>query len=726
VSSVEIFETALAFAKAGLEVFPVPPGTKMGYSDYAEAKSGTKWGKSKDPEVIRRYWTEHPDANLGFPCGPTNGFWVLEYDTIAGGHSADGASSLAALEAEFGPLPPTRRAVSPSGSMHYYFKHPGYKITGTANIRPGLDVRGDGNMVLLPPSVKPGVGAYRWLNNLPYADAPQWLLDLLKTTKTTVEHTPIDIPPAPPGLDRAGKALHDAYHRVAQTGLGMRNETLNTCALKLGKFVGAGDLDEQLAIQTLINACKVNGSFDEEPRQCLATINSGMPVGKKDPVRTVHTMFGAAVAAQGMPTVASPPTAPTQTGTMPVPPTADDEAKAAAKALADAREKDVPTPKGGFIKTSAQFMAGRKPPDYLIRPIFKRRFLYAMTAQTDTGKTNVALRLAAHVAIGRAIDGNVTCKPGTVIYFVGENPEDVADRWLALCDDMKIDSSTVDVHFIPEAMHLSKVAERITQEVTDKKLQVALIVVDTSAAYFEGENESDPIQALEHAKRMRTLTLLPGGPCVLILCHPVKGAKDINDMVPRGGSGFVNEVDGNLGLYRTGDVVTGQKVLKFRGQRFDPISFEIETVFHPDIKDSDGLPMPTVVCRPIGYADVERAEDISNKNDVAVLKTLCDHQGLTQAHIAKALGWLYMSGGKKGKPNGSKVRDSLMRLKKAKLADEAMVGGGLWTATTKGQKAANLIDSAKQKDEVTAPPLLPAGQIPIPTRPAPPMPPGMQ
>ena len=41
-------------------------------------------------------------------------------------------------------------------------------------------MRGDGGMVLAPPSVKPGVGSYRWLNASPVADAPDWLLALCK------------------------------------------------------------------------------------------------------------------------------------------------------------------------------------------------------------------------------------------------------------------------------------------------------------------------------------------------------------------------------------------------------------------------------------------------------------------------------------------------------------------------------------------------------------------
>src|SRR6516164_3523388 len=70
-------------------------------------------------------------------------------------------------------------AESPSGSRHRCFKWPdAVAITNsTSSIGPGIDVRGEGGMVIAPPSVRDD-GAYRWLNDNPIADAPQWLIDL--------------------------------------------------------------------------------------------------------------------------------------------------------------------------------------------------------------------------------------------------------------------------------------------------------------------------------------------------------------------------------------------------------------------------------------------------------------------------------------------------------------------------------------------------------------------
>jgi putative DNA primase/helicase len=122
-------------------------------------------GATSDAAQIKRDWARWPDANIGIATGPESGFWVVEADTLEG-HDVDGVASLKQLEAEHGALPETLTAESPSGSQHRYFKwRAGVTIQNSASkIAPGVDVRGDGGMVIAPPSVKPGKGAYRWLN----------------------------------------------------------------------------------------------------------------------------------------------------------------------------------------------------------------------------------------------------------------------------------------------------------------------------------------------------------------------------------------------------------------------------------------------------------------------------------------------------------------------------------------------------------------------------------
>jgi Bifunctional DNA primase/polymerase, N-terminal/Primase C terminal 2 (PriCT-2) len=180
-----ILVAALSYVRRGWEVFPVPPSTKAGYSIAMRGfDNGKPWGKTKNEAEACEYWRRLPRANIGVAMGATSGIFDVECDTKAG-HSKlkqDGAVSLAALEEKNGALPPTLMFVSPSGSVHRLFRHPGgdFKVEHSiSKLGDGIDVIGDGFMSLAPPSRKPGKGRYQWLNDLPVADAPAWLLALV-------------------------------------------------------------------------------------------------------------------------------------------------------------------------------------------------------------------------------------------------------------------------------------------------------------------------------------------------------------------------------------------------------------------------------------------------------------------------------------------------------------------------------------------------------------------
>ena len=180
-----ILTARLCYAELyGWSSFPVPPGTKRSYLS-AKYSNGVRWGASNDPSVIWRDIKWFPNANLGIPTGAENGFFVLEADTPKG-HDVDGIASLRQLERKHGRLPKTLMAISPSGSLHYYFRWPkhGLVCNSASKIAPGVDIRGEGGMVVAPPSVKEGVGRYRFLNwGVRGADAPPWLLELVVRKK---------------------------------------------------------------------------------------------------------------------------------------------------------------------------------------------------------------------------------------------------------------------------------------------------------------------------------------------------------------------------------------------------------------------------------------------------------------------------------------------------------------------------------------------------------------
>jgi hypothetical protein len=180
---------ALAYAERGWHVFPAPPGEKKSYKS-ATFSGGRPWGATADYKQIKRDFTNWswPHANVGIVTGPKSGIFVVEADTLKG-HAVDGIFELRKLERRHGRLPSTLIAESPSGSIHYYFNYPADVTIGnsTSKVAPGIDVRGEGGMVIAPPSVRAD-GKYRWLNENKIADAPEWLIEL--TADNAGKHTP--------------------------------------------------------------------------------------------------------------------------------------------------------------------------------------------------------------------------------------------------------------------------------------------------------------------------------------------------------------------------------------------------------------------------------------------------------------------------------------------------------------------------------------------------------
>jgi len=279
-------DAALHYAARGLAVFPVPPGSKKSHKSEKHS-NGRKWGMTRDAEEIRRDFTQWPDAGIGIPTGAVNNIVVVETDTKAGGHKHDGEPALRELETRHGPLPETSQAISPSGSVHRYFQHPGDGIkikSSQSELGPGIDVKGDGGMVVAPPTVRHD-GAYRWLNRNPIAPMPAWLIELTQE-KPRPYRSPIYV--ASIGGGRYGQiALRAEIDALRSAIDGGRNAALNLASFNLHQLVAGGDLDAIEVERELIRACEINGLMaDREnggPQRVLATIKSGARAGLQHP-----------------------------------------------------------------------------------------------------------------------------------------------------------------------------------------------------------------------------------------------------------------------------------------------------------------------------------------------------------------------------------------------------------------------------------------------------------
>jgi hypothetical protein len=335
-----------------------------------------------------------------------------------------------------------------------------------------------------------------------------------------------------------------------------------------------------------------------------------------------------------------------------------------------------------LIVSTCEFVTGFVPPDYLIDGLVQRRFLYAMTAPTGTGKTAIALRVAAHVDRGLPLAGREIDR-GKVLFFAGENPDDVRMRWIKLLEEMSIDQADSGVFWCAGSLKLSdqELRKRIDAE-TATHGPFALVIVDTSAAFFAGDDENNNAQMAAHARMLRTFVDTPGGPTVLVTCHPVKSPNNDN-LLPRGGGAFLNEVDGNLVCIKQPDsqVVELHWHGKFRGPDFGPIPFALAIGKTPTLVDSKGRAISTVTARPISQTEVAEADVAARFRQDGLLDALKKEPGASLAELGKALGWFYAN----GEPNKTLVSRTLKALENAHLIKKE---GRQWTLTKAAEKAA--------------------------------------
>jgi len=229
---------ALALAARGLPVFPCN-------SDRKPIVEGGFKSASRDPELIGKMFARSGATLIGIPTGRASGRVVIDVDPRHDGN--------AWLSENQNRLPPTLTHGTPRGSEHLVFRDPPDVEIRNSQGRnaPGVDVRGTGGYVIVPPSK-----GYTIKHNGPLADMPQWLV-----TACLKPERPPPPPSGPrrPPLDRDGtpyglKALTEECVAIHHAPFGHQEITLNNAALKIGSLVAADELEESYALFELIAA----------------------------------------------------------------------------------------------------------------------------------------------------------------------------------------------------------------------------------------------------------------------------------------------------------------------------------------------------------------------------------------------------------------------------------------------------------------------------------------
>jgi hypothetical protein len=335
-------------------------------------------------------------------------------------------------------------------------------------------------------------------------------------------------------------------------------------------------------------------------------------------------------------------------------------------------------PGDSLILSSKQFIDGFVPPEYLIDGMIQQGYLYGLTGRTGHGKTAVCMYIMERVARGAAIKDRIV-KQGSVLYLAGENPDDIRARYLVLADASGFDPTTVPVHFIAGVVDIAACLPRIHEEAA-KIPDLSLVIVDTAAAYFKGDDGNSNAQMGEYARLLRQLTFLPGKPAVIVPSHPVKNAAKDN-LLPVGGGAFLNELDGNLTLWSNAEKQTTLHWGgKFRGPEFEPLAFRLETRDSDRVVNAAGELMPSVVAVPITDFELEAGEAEQETEENILLGVIGMNPKASIAGLAHKARFM----GETGQPQKSKVFRIISRLLDDKLIQRHR--GGKYNLTAKGKR----------------------------------------
>jgi len=240
------------------------------------------------PNVSRWFDGEDGEVNLGLITGELSGRVVLDVDEAIG---------LEEIERRGG-LPLTQTVQTRpdiAHKLHFHFAWPGrsvanfakeFKIGGEVVSLPGLDFRGDGGYVMLPPSKHwSGAGRYAWLRGLeeaPLAPLPPWLRDLLFAREDAKDAAPImeavPLLPDGEGADELRKwalgALASEQGKMVATPDGEKHQRRFNAARALGGIAAHGLLSDV----EITDALSVN--FGKDKRGALDTIRDGITSGR--------------------------------------------------------------------------------------------------------------------------------------------------------------------------------------------------------------------------------------------------------------------------------------------------------------------------------------------------------------------------------------------------------------------------------------------------------------
>jgi len=413
----DMVSSALGLEKKGWKVFPVSGKTPL-----------VKWTEQHGADHSR--W--RAATGIGVDCG-ASALIVIDIDDPEG---------LRILEEKLG------RTLAQDGTLqsstgkgwHFFYKANGATVSNSASkIAKGVDVRGAGGYVVVPPSLHPDGRRYEWVKLAEPVDIPQDLLEIC-SAKPEAKPELLERATVSGDLDPwTQRALQDECNIVRGALEGTRNDTLYRAGLKMFSIANGGRVSHAEVFSALEASALANSmGTPMDPYEIKATLESA----RENAVEVRH------------PVSKEPNT------------------------ILSASLPHVPDKAQAFEPMTVDELQNLPEPRWLL----KNRIPEGQTwvyGPPGTGKTFVTLDWAAAVASSGK----------TVIAFIGEGVSGYAQRVRAWREENP-SADMAGFLAVPQAPHLldSRSVELLVNTVRDNRPD--LIVIDTFARSLVGGDEN--------------------------------------------------------------------------------------------------------------------------------------------------------------------------------------------------------------------------------------------
>lgn len=512
-----LLDAALGYAAIGWPIFPCG-------RDKAPLTDNGVLDATTDPAKISAWWTEFPNANIGFHVGAA-GMMALDFDP---GHN------MADVHRAVDGLPVTKLCqITPRGGRHqFYALDPGERIAPSAGkVALNVDVRSHNSYVLLAPS-KTDVGEYYWehwpIHAMP-KPAYRTAAMVAACGTATAKHKNADVwliaPDLPENITAAIAWIDSDACRPAIEEKGGNMMTFNT-----GAMMRSFGLSEDMANEVMLATFNVT--------KCVpAWAPDEMAVPVANAYRYATSPPGNRTTAYKLALVRS---------LLKVVKPADDRPGTRAQV-------------GRFIALDAEADDMTPDPEWLIPDLIQCSTYVMMVGAPGSFKSFLGLDLALSVAVG---DGAETGRawpsiprPGAAIFAAGEGGAGLKLRrraWELKHNAGKPVRNFIRVTNVPQinseadALAFIEVAKAMRPE------GYRIAVIDTAMRAMQGANSNsqEAASALTKLVSMISAELAPDeyGCTVLVLHHPGQGV-GVQDK-PAGSFVFVGDPDTLLAVSR--------------------------------------------------------------------------------------------------------------------------------------------------------------------------------